>query len=120
MTTEQTDQPVIEQPPVLVEPPADSRLATFHALYAEAKAEADAANEKLKAITDAIKIELTQVAPEERRLELRTNGAPTLRLTYSEAWRVDSSRLKRDAPEVYKTFAKKSGSWKLKAVGGGR
>lgn len=115
-----TDTPPVEAAvaAALVEPPAESRLAQLHSAYEGAKAQADAAAAALKAITDAIKLELSQAAPEVARVDLRTPGAPPLRLTYSESWRVDARKLKADDPETYVRYAKKSGSWTLRAVGG--
>lgn len=106
----------IEAQPRQVQPRANSRLAQLHAAYADAKATVDAAAEQLKAITDAIKLELTSVDAEERRFELvPANGvtARPLQLTYVESWRLDSTRMKREQPETYVQYAKKSGSWRL-------
>lgn len=109
----------VEQAPVTVTPQAGTRLEQLHAAYADAKAAADDAAAKLKAVTDAIKVELTQAAPEgERKIELAGQAGPVLRLTYSESWRLDSKRLKAEHPETWVRYAKKSGSWTLKATGG--
>lgn len=119
-----TTHPVTDAP-LQVEPHADSRLAQLHAAYADAKAAVDAASEQLKAITDAIKVELTAVNPNERRFDLMPAEGVTARpleLRYVESWRVDSTRLKKEDPVTYATYAKKSGSWRLaegKAKGGG-
>lgn len=121
MTVQQTNPalptpPAAEPEPLTVTAPVDSRLAQLQAVYAEKKAAKDAAEKELKAITDAIKVELTSLDPEERRFELTGNGdAPSLRLTYVESWRLDSTRMKRENPETYVRYAKKSGSWTLKA-----
>lgn len=104
---------------LIVQPDGDTRLAQLHAQYADAKAAADAASATLKAITDAIKLELTQAAPEETKVALVSDNGPRMTLTYSETWRFDSTRFKREDPETYVRFAKKSGSWTLKAVAGG-
>lgn len=120
-----TAQPASEQPgavtsedaPATVVAEAGTRLEQLHAAYATAKAEADEAAARLKAVTDAIKVELTQVEPEARRIELRSStGAPALRLTYLESWRLDSTRLKREHPETWVAYARKSGSWRLAPV----
>lgn len=111
--------PVPEPAPFQVAPRSNSRLAQLHATYYELKAAVDAATERFKAVSDAIKVELNQAAPDSRRVDLVGKSGPPLRLGYSESWRVDSTRLKREAPEVYVAYAKKSGSWRLAPVRGG-
>jgi hypothetical protein len=102
-----------------VETPHGSRLEQLHEAYAGAKAAAEEATTRLKAITDALKVELTQAAPEgASRIELVGEAGPRLRLTYSESWRLDSRQLKAEDPETYVRYAKKSGSWTLKEGGG--
>lgn len=120
MTTQPTEQapaaPVVEPEPLTVTADPDSRLAQLQAIYAERKAAADAASKELKAVIDAIKLELTSLDSDERRFELTgTATAPALRLTYIESWRLDSTRMKQQDPETYVRYAKKSGSWTLKA-----
>lgn len=95
-----------------------SRLAQMHAAYADAKAEVEGAAERLKVITDAIKLELTNAAPDQARIELHGPG-PTLRLVYTTSWRVDAKKLKAEAPEIYVRYAKQTGSWTLKAAAAG-
>ncbi len=96
---------------------ADTRLSQLQAAYLDAKATADSAAKQLKAITDAIKLELTLAAPDETRIELAAQGgAPGLRLAYSEAWNFDSKTLKVTDPETYVRYAKKSGRWTLSKV----
>lgn len=103
----------------VVQPQPGSRLEQLQAVYADAKARADEASAQLKAITDAIKTELTALAPiGETRIALQSEAGPRLRLTYSEAWRLDSKRLKAEVPETWVRYAKKSGSWTLRADGG--
>lgn len=101
----------------LVTPDQDSRLAQLTAQYDLAKAEAKKAEETLKAITDAIKLELTQAAPGASDIRLESDQlAQPLRLLAIESWRVDSARLKSEAPETYVRYAKKSVAWQLRAV----
>lgn len=94
----------------------DTRLAQLHASYADAKARADEAGKQLKAITDAIKVELNTAAPEETRVELRGEAGPPLALRYTERWTLDSKGLKAADPETYVRYARKSGSWSLTQV----
>lgn len=103
--------------PVLVQPDQGTRLEQLHAAYADAKAAADDTAARLKAIVDAIKVELTNAAPEGTpAVELRGTGGPALRVTWTTSWRFDSKRLKADNPELYVRYAKQSGTWVLKAV----
>jgi hypothetical protein len=120
--TEQTTDPLAEQPmepPLSVVPEEGSRLAQLHAAYPDAKAAADEAASRLKGITDAIKAELNAQAPDKSRLVLKSPHGPALALTYAESWRIDATRLKKENPLIYVTYAKKSGSWSLRAVRGG-
>lgn len=111
MTEQTTEAPTVPQ--VAGEP--GTRLEQLHAAYASAKSEAAAAAEALKTVTDAIKLELTQAVPDAPSIDLVGEGLPPLRLTYVESWRVDSRKLKAEDPETYVRYAKKSGSWTLKA-----
>lgn len=104
----------------------NDRLASLHAQYADAKAEADAAAERLKTITDGIKAELRarkeQAAPTAGRIELSSPYGPTLRLVRSERVTFDSKRLKADAAnntqlaELYVHYARFGEAWTLRAV----
>jgi hypothetical protein len=116
MTTQPTAP--IETPPVQVKPHGNSRLAQLHALYPDAKAKADAAAEELKAITDGIKAELVNQAPDAPRVDLIGASGPVLELRYVESWRLDAGRMKREDPETYVRFAKQSHSWRLAAAKG--
>jgi hypothetical protein len=102
----------------IIEPCLDSRLEQLAAQYDMAKAEAEKAANDLKAITDAIKFELMNEAPEgETSIELQSPDlAHPLRLTAVESWRVDAKKLKAEDPLTYVRYAKKSTSWTLRAV----
>lgn len=113
-----TDNATAEPKYVVVQPDAGSRLEQLHAAYESAKAEADGAAERLKAITDGIKLELAKAAPEQPFVELVGPAGVVLQLTWSESWRVDSRKLKAEDPETYVRYAKKSGSWSLRRAGG--
>lgn len=97
-----------------------TRLEQLHAQYEEAKAAADEATARLKFITDGIKTELVSSTPDQPKLELRggEGAARPLQLTWVESWRVDSTRLKRENPEVYVRYAVKGGSWRLSVARG--
>lgn len=107
-------QPTDVTPAVQIAPPADSRLQQLHALYGPAKAKADAAAAELKAVTDGIKAELAAAAPEgSTKVDLLSPVGPPLRLDYRESWRIDSRKLKREAPELYVRYARQSHGWYL-------
>jgi hypothetical protein len=94
-----------------------SRLEDLLATYARFKPEADEAAARLKTITDAIKVELTAAAPGAQRIDVAHETLPQpLRLAYIESWRVDTKRLKAEAPETYVRFAIKGGKWDLRGV----
>jgi len=93
-----------------------TRLGQLHAAYAAAKAEADAAAELLKTITDGIKLELGQRAHGAERIRLSTPGAPVMQLARSETWRLDSKRLKAEYPETWVRYAVKGESWTLRVL----
>lgn len=125
MTAQPTEQPVIEPAPHVVNLASvrAERLADLHARYADAKANADAANEALDALKSALKAELAQTAAltggeGATRIDLIGPDGPALRLTYVESWRIDSRRLKAQDPETWVRYAKQSGSWALKPLGG--
>lgn len=118
-TTPQPETAPVEQPPVQVVPQADSKLAQLHAMYAGAKAKADAAAEELKTITTAIKAELGQAAPGQPKVDLIGQGLPPLGLRHIESWRIDTRKLKAQDPETYVRYARKSESWALKPLGAG-
>lgn len=114
MTAQPTDQPTIETPAYQVAPRKSSRLGQLHALYADAKAKADAAAAELKAITDGIKNEMAKAAPEgSTKIDLLSPDGPPLRLDYRESWRFNSKAFKRQDPETWVRFAKKSHAWYL-------
>lgn len=118
-----TDQPALHQelepPPFQVAPTRSSRLEHLHSIYADAKAKKDGATEDFQAVVDAIKAELNAAAPGQERIELIGTAGPPLRLTTVESWRVDSRKLKAEAPETYVRYAKKSLSQTLKVVAQG-
>lgn len=94
-----------------------SRLEQLAEAYAVAKPAADAAKEHLDAITDAIKLELTMAAPGALRVDFTASCLDVpLRLQSKTSWRLDSTRLKTEAPELYVRYAKQSSYWELRAV----
>jgi len=121
--TEQQSSPFFPESvgPVRILTEPGTRLQQLHAAYDQAKADADAAAERLKGISDAIKLELSNnlqsSSPGSTKVLLTgTEGATPLQLTYVESWRVDAKKLKAENPLAYVTYAVKSGSWRLSAV----
>lgn len=106
--------PQPETPVVNYEP--GSRLEQLHAEYIEAKAQEKSATDRAKAATDALKLELNTAAPGATKVELEGTAGPRLTLGYVETWRFDSTRFKKDDPFTYVKYAKKSGSWTLRAT----
>lgn len=98
----------------------DSRLDQLIAARAMLKPQADELAARLKALNDAIKLELIEAAPDSTAIEVRGTSGPALRLVHSTSWRLDSTRLKAVDPVTWVRYAKQSGSWTLKAVGGGQ
>lgn len=126
-TPEQLLQPTAETLSLFaVTPPSESRLAQLHAEYADAKAAADAAAERLKTITDGIKAELQAAAangsPGTDRIELRSPYGPTLRLVRSVRQIFDSRRFRSaivasgnvELQHMYDEFTKTSESWSMR------
>lgn len=125
MTTDQSaliPEPV-EPPPVIVDVTAaaqDDRLAVLYGAYPAAKAEADEAAKRLKAITDGIKLELTTQAPEgTAKLELRGPQGVPLALRWQVTRRFDSKAFQTAYPAEYDRFRTASGSWVLAPIKSG-
>lgn len=103
--------------PASIEPSPGSRLDALAAAYAQAKPAADAAAARLKEITDAIKVELTTAAPGSTQVDLHSSELERpLRLSARTSWRLDTNRLKAEAPNLYVRFAERRTVWDLRAV----
>lgn len=104
-----------------VSPEEGSRLAILHAAYANAKAKADSAVKELKAITDGLKLEITQNAGDclDLRYRLSGPGGPALALTWVVSNRLDTTRIKRELPDVAEQYTTASGAWQLREAKGG-
>lgn len=105
--------------PVVVTPQAGTKLEQLHALYGQTKAEADEAAKRFGAVKDALKVELTTLAPDQPKVELHTPGIRPLALTYSTSRRFDSTRFKKDHPALADQYVKESGTWTLAEAKGG-
>lgn len=113
--------PPIPAQPARVKPRKGSKLEALHAQYADAKAAADAATERLDAIKAGLKLALNQAHPDSPHVVLTGDAGPALEVVYNEgSWRLDTTRMKREDPETYVRFAKQgSPSWTLREVRGG-
>jgi len=91
-----------------------TRLEQLHQQYAELKAAADEAADRLKAIVAALKVEMTTAAgPDFTKVVLATEGCRPVQTYWKESWRLDTPRLKAEQPELYVQYAKKGGTWVL-------
>lgn len=98
----------------VVQAEPESRLEALAAQYDEAKSAAEAAAARLKDITDAIKLELTNAAPGAPKVDLVSSAlSAPLRLSAVTSWRLDTKRMKAEAPDTYVRFAVQSTSWRL-------
>lgn len=106
-------------PPVAVTPTPGSRLDTLIEAFADLKPRVDELTTRLKALSDAIKLELTNAAPEASTIDVWHQALPgPYRLSYVERWDLDTKRLKAEDVETYVRYARKGGSWQLRAVKG--
>ena len=95
------------------------RLSDLIAAYAELKPRVDDLSARLKTLSDAIKVELMAANPGTNSIVVVHPALPQpLRLSYVERWDLDAKRLKVEDPETYVRYARKGGSWVLKAVRG--
>jgi hypothetical protein len=106
---------VQQVPRAKVEP--GSRLEDLLATYARLKPAADEAASRLKAVTDAIKVELTTAVPGVPKVDVAHESlAQPLRLSWVEKWDLDSKRMKAEDPATYVKWARKGGSWQLRGI----
>lgn len=115
MTEPQTPKPA----PALVKPSAGSRLETLAAAYRDAKQANDDTAARLVEIKDAIKIEMANAAPNAEDITLWTPvlDKPLRLHQVAGAWRVDTKRMKKEAPALYVEWAVQgSPTWKLDAA----
>lgn len=103
--------------PTVVRPDTDTRLDQLAAEYAALKPLTDEYAARLKAITDGIKAELTALHPDQSEILLIGSTVDTpLRLEAITNWRLDSTKLKSDNPNLWVRYAKQSTSWRLSRV----
>ena len=102
--------------------PPDARIVALFEAYPEAKAQADAAAERVKAITDGIKAELASAMADTgtEKIVLKGKRGAALRLAKVVQRRFDSRAFSAKHPDLYEAYRKPSESWRLEAVDGGR
>lgn len=109
-------------PPLFITPPDGSALAILQAQYADAKAAADEAAARLKAITDGIKNEMYRLAngdsesTPDTKMELAPAYGPALRLSYVFSNRFSTPKFRADFPELADKYTTQSGAWVLTQV----
>ncbi len=102
---------------VAVTAPPGSRLEELLASYEVAKAAAEAAAGRFKAVTDGIKAELASANPGVPDITLGgAPGMPRLRMTWKRPWRVDEKRLKAEDPALYVRYAVRGGHWEMRQL----
>lgn len=110
MTTADTPAP----PAPIVKPAPDSRLEQLVAQFDEAKKLAEKHAARLNELKDAIKSELANAAPGAEKVLLHSDYLDKpLQMSYRTEWRLDSKRLKAEAPRTWVEYAKQGGSWRL-------
>jgi hypothetical protein len=115
-TAEKPDAAAADTPPVVAAGPG-SRLEALLAEYERLKPLVDAARARLKAITDAVKVEGTAAAPDASRVDITSPVLSTpLRLQARTSWRMDTKRMKAEDPLLYVRYAYQSTAWELRAA----
>jgi len=104
-------------PAPVVRPRPETRFEQLCAEYDRLKPLVVQYTAELKAVTDALKIEMISEQPHADRILLHSQFLATpLQLLHTTAWRLDSKQLKRDLPETWVRYATQSSSWRLEAV----
>ena len=93
-----------------------SDLASLVDAYAEAKEAEAAAQDRVKDLRDSLLVAYAETSVEVRAATARRSPASedaAITVSTSTAWRLDSTRLKAEHPEVYAAYAKQSSSTRL-------
>lgn len=95
-----------------------SRLEELLASYEPAKAAAEEAAERFRAVTDAIKAETAAACPDgtTRASLAGAPGLPRLKMTWLTPWRFDSKRFREEQPAMYVKYEKQGGFWEIRQV----
>lgn len=94
-----------------------SRLGELAEMYAMLKPQAEEVKNRLEEVVNAIKLELNTAAPDSHRVQLQSPAltAP-LELSARTAWKLDSKKLKAEAPALYVQYAVQTTYWELRAA----
>lgn len=95
--------------------PPDARVLSLYEAYPQAKADAEAAKERLDAITNGIKAELAAAMATTgvEKIVLRGREGVPLRLARVVQQRFDTKGFASRHPDLYNAFRKPSESWRL-------
>lgn len=99
----------------------EDRLTQLYAEYERLKPRVEELKADLKSVVDGIKVELTLAHPGVTRIDVNHPSlTEPLVLRYVVSPRLDSKRMKAEAPDLYATYAVPSGRWELARAGRGR
>jgi predicted phage-related endonuclease len=99
----------------------EERLAQLYAEYEHLKPRHEELTAALKSVIDGIKLELTLAHPGVTRIDVvHPSLTEPLVLRYVVSPRVDTKRLKAEAPDIYAAYAAPRGWWELARAGRGR
>jgi hypothetical protein len=111
-----TEQKQERQSAVSVLAAPGSRLEELLAAYSTEKAAAEEAASRFKAVTDALKAEISAMAPgAEDAIASGAANLPKLRLSWRRAWHFKTDAFKAENPYLYVKYSQQSGHWELRA-----
>ena len=99
--------------------PKTSELSELLDTWAALDAQAKELSERAAALKDKIKVRMIETRQAMDPTDPLTDIAAgsdvvSVRLKYTETWRLDTTKLKAEAPETYVKYARKSGSFTLR------
>jgi hypothetical protein len=108
-----------ELPRLVITPAPGSVLEDLLSAEHAAEAAANESAERLKALRDRIKAELTQAHPGAVKFDIAgTSHRPAKQLNWVNTVRLDTKRLKDEQPETYVEYAEFGGKWVLSRARG--
>lgn len=95
---------------------SDNKLSQLYAEYERLKPRVDELSGQLKAITDAIKVELTLANPGHTRIDIvHPNLTKPMHLLWVTSRRLDPKQVKSLAPDVHAQCSVERGRWELRS-----